>query len=198
MNIFNISWKNKKIIIINIDSIWKTNRTITNSKYCINYYNDKIISINIFDETITNKYDTGCLYPNEKLLNKIYKITNVNLLNFKNYSNILVGKIIKTTKIENTHLTNCIVDIKSNKLNIVCGAKNAKENLITVVALSNSIIPIGKLIKSGKLLGNESNGMLCSWKELNIHNNLDGIIELDKAYENKIGKSFNIIYKNIN
>ena len=77
-------------------------------------------------------------------------------------------------------------------MQIVCGANNARENLITVLA------PVGTKIFSGeknefkigksKIRGEESNGMLCSEEELGLSNSSEGIIELDESY--KIGDKY--------
>lgn len=198
MNIFNINWKNKKVIVINLNTTLKSNKNISNDNYCINYYNDEIISINIFDNTFTNKYELGCLYPTIEILNEIKNLTSIDLSKYNHNPNIVIAQILKTEPIQNTHLQKCLVDINAQHLEIVCGASNARTGLLTIAALDNAIIPTGKLIKNGKLLGNTSNGMLCSWKELGIDNQQNGIIELDNSYQNQIGNPFKLIYKNIN
>ncbi|KAF5295773.1 hypothetical protein FQA39_LY12946 [Lamprigera yunnana] len=53
---------------------------------------------------------------------------------------------------------------------IVCGAKNARVNLVVIAATIGTMMPNGQLIIPGKLKGVESNGMLCSAKELNLIN----------------------------
>lgn len=199
MNIFNIKWKDKKVIIININPTLKPNKIVNEGNFSICFHNEEIIGINIFESSLTNKYELGILYPTVELLSEIANITNTTILHNKIIeSNIVVGKILTAEPIPNTHLKKCIVDINNDKLEIVCGAANARDNLITVAALNNAIIPTGKLIQNGKLLGHTSNGMLCSWKELGFENQVTGIVELDDIqYKNEIGNPFNMIYKNI-
>lgn len=53
-------------------------------------------------------------------------------------------------------------------LQIVCGAPNVEAGQKVVVALSGAMMPSGLLIKKSKLRGVESNGMLCSKRELGL------------------------------
>ncbi|MBS91862.1 MAG: phenylalanine--tRNA ligase subunit beta [Rickettsiales bacterium] len=86
----------------------------------------------------------------------------------------------------------CEVFDGKKKLNIVCGAKNAKKNLISVLAYEGTIIKPGHknqfTIKKSKIRGVESFGMLCSEEELGLSESSDGIMELTKKYE--VGKNF--------
>ena len=79
---------------------------------------------------------------------------------------------------------------------VVCGALNAKKDLITVYAGPGSIIPKNKTqLAISKIRGVTSYGMLCSEAELNLSNESDGITELSRnKYSSKIGKNF---FKNV-
>ena len=108
-------------------------------------------------------------------------------------SNFLVAKIIKTEKHPNAdRLKICDVDIgDKNTLKIVCGAPNAKDGLLTIYAPPGSIIPKNNMkLEVSKIRGVTSYGMLCSEAELKLSDQSDGIISLDKKYNNKIGKSY--------
>ena len=72
----------------------------------------------------------------------------------------------------------CTVDAGSHGvLQIVCGAPNARPGLKAPLALVGA--QIGELtIKPAKLRGVESNGMLCSAKELGIDADASGLLEL--------------------
>jgi phenylalanyl-tRNA synthetase beta chain len=63
-------------------------------------------------------------------------------------------------------------------LQIVCGAANARAGLKTALAIVGAQLPGGLAIKAAKLRGVESNGMLCSAKELGLAEVSEGIIEL--------------------
>ena len=103
------------------------------------------------------------------------------------------AKIIKTKKHPNAdRLKVCDVNVGERELKkVVCGAANAKEGLTTVYAPPGAIIPKTKTkIITAKIRGVTSYGMLCSESELNLSEESDGIIELPRKYEKKVGKSF--------
>ena len=63
-------------------------------------------------------------------------------------------------------------------LQIVCGAPNARAGLKAPLATVGATIPGGMQIKPAKLRGVDSNGMLCSAKELEIDPDASGLLEL--------------------
>lgn len=63
-------------------------------------------------------------------------------------------------------------------LDIVCGAPNCREGLKVAVAVVGAVLPGDFKIKKAKLRGQPSHGMLCSYGELGIEIESDGIIEL--------------------
>lgn len=63
-------------------------------------------------------------------------------------------------------------------LDIVCGAPNCRLGLKVVVATVGAVLPGNFKIKKAKLRGQPSHGMLCSFSELQISEDHDGIIEL--------------------
>ena len=67
---------------------------------------------------------------------------------------------------------------------VVCGAPNARVGLISALATPGCIIE-GHEIKSGKLRGVLSDGMMCSGRELGINDDHSGIVELSE--NTKIG-----------
>jgi len=114
-------------------------------------------------------------------------------------NNFIIAKILSTEKHPNAdRLKICDVDIgKENTVKVVCGAPNARTNLLTIYAGPGSVIPKNKLkLSVSKIRGVTSYGMLCSESELNISEESEGITELpDKKYLNFIGKQF---FKNNN
>ncbi len=82
--------------------------------------------------------------------------------------NVVVGKILEITPHENSdHLVICQLDVgKDEPVQIVTGANNVFEGAFVPAALHCSKLPNGMTIKSGKLRGVVSNGMLCSGEEL--------------------------------
>ena len=90
-------------------------------------------------------------------------------------------------------LSICNVDIGKDKIvKVVCGAPNAKKNLITVYAPPGAIIPKNQMkLSISKIRGVTSHGMLCSESELKLSDESEGITELpSKKYNSQIGKKF--------
>lgn len=73
----------------------------------------------------------------------------------------------------------CQVDVgEAESLQIVCGAPNVREGMFAPVATIGATLPIGLTIKSAKLRGEVSQGMLCSEKELGLSEDAAGLMEL--------------------
>jgi phenylalanyl-tRNA synthetase beta chain len=73
----------------------------------------------------------------------------------------------------------CIVDTGTERLQVVCGAPNARTGMKGVFAPAGSVVPgTGLHLKPSVIRGVESNGMLCSEREMGLSNEHDGIIEL--------------------
>ena len=68
---------------------------------------------------------------------------------------------------------------RSEEVQVVCGAPNAKTGLVGVFAPPGTHVPgTGVDLKPGNIRGVDSNGMLCSERELMLSEDHDGIIEL--------------------
>ena len=106
----------------------------------------------------------------------------------------LVAKIVSSEKHPNAdRLKVCEVDIgKNENVKVVCGAPNAKKNLITVYAPPGAVIPKNQMkLSVSKIRGVTSFGMLCSEAELKLSNESEGIIELStNKYKSKIGNNY--------
>jgi phenylalanyl-tRNA synthetase beta chain len=64
-------------------------------------------------------------------------------------------------------------------LQVVCGAPNARAGLVGVLGLPGATVPAnGMVLKKSAIRGVESNGMMCSTRELELGEDHDGIIEL--------------------
>ena len=102
-------------------------------------------------------------------------------------SNVVVGKVLEIVRHENSdHMWICQVDVgEGEPVQIVTGAQNVSQGDLVPVAKHNSTLAGGVHIKKGKLRGVESNGMLCSYKELGMTDNdwpssvVDGIFILE-------------------
>jgi len=92
---------------------------------------------------------------------------------------VVVARIVEAVRHpEADRLQVCQVDAGTGGLlQIVCGAPNARPGLVAPLALVGA--QIGELkIKPAKLRGVESNGMLCSAKELGLDSDASGLFEL--------------------
>lgn len=72
----------------------------------------------------------------------------------------------------------CRVDTGSGSVQIVCGAANARAGLMSALARTGATLPGDVSIRSAKLRGVESQGMLCSARELGLADASEGILEL--------------------
>ncbi len=108
--------------------------------------------------------------------------------------NFKVAKIINAEQHPNADkLKVCDVDIgEQDTVKVVCGAPNAKKDLLTVYAGPGSVIPKNNMkLTVSKIRGVTSYGMLCSESELNLSDESDGITELkSNKYSDKVGKIF--------
>ena len=116
------------------------------------------------------------------------------------FTNIVVGLVVETAKHPNADRLNvCQVDVGTGAmLNIVCGAPNVRPGLKVPCALVGAILPPGAdgkpfEIKLGQLRGVESQGMLCSARELKLSEDQGGLLELpDDA---PVGQNFRDYYE---
>ena len=84
-------------------------------------------------------------------------------------SRVVVGHCLEVAPHENSdHLQICQVDVGNETIQIVTGAPNVRPDAYIPVALDNSTIAGGTKIKTGKLRGVESCGMMCSFGELGL------------------------------
>ncbi len=91
-----------------------------------------------------------------------------------------VAKIVEAVQHPNADkLRVCQVDTKDGRLEIVCGAPNARAGLTTIYAPIGAYVPgSGITLEARPVRGVVSNGMLCSAKELEVAEESDGIVEL--------------------
>jgi phenylalanyl-tRNA synthetase beta chain len=93
---------------------------------------------------------------------------------------ILVGKINTILPHPNAdNLVVCQVDMGTEVLQIVCGAKNMKVGDKVPVALVGARLPNNMEIKAARIRGTVSNGMLCSEAELGLGEDASGLMILD-------------------
>ena len=117
--------------------------------------------------------------------------------------NVVVGKVVSMVPHPNSdHMFICQVDVGQDELvQIVTGAQNVHEGDLVPAALHNSWLPGGVHITKGKLRGEKSNGMLCSFGELGLTQNdlpgayADGIWILNDE-PCQVGQDINLVIGN--
>lgn len=117
--------------------------------------------------------------------------------------NVVVGKVLSMVRHPNSdHMWICQVDVgQGEPVQIVTGAQNVHEGDLVPAALHNSWLPGGVHITKGKLRGEVSNGMLCSFAELGLTQNdlpgayADGIWILNDE-DCTVGEDINLVIGN--
>jgi phenylalanyl-tRNA synthetase beta chain len=116
------------------------------------------------------------------------------------FTRIVVGEIKEAVQHPNAdRLRVCQVDVGQGALlNIVCGAPNARVGIKVPCALVGAELPPGEdgkpfSIKLGKLRGVESQGMLCSARELQLSEEHGGLLEL--AADTPVGRDVREVLK---
>lgn len=156
------------------------NLTIKNEKnFTLITNENELIGINILKFSKFLKIENGFIYPTSEIIEKIFEITKIDLKPYLE-KKFIVSEIKKCEKITNTHLTKCLINSGDEFIELICGANNVKVNEKVVLVKNNAFLPNGVLIQPTKIQNVLSKGMLCSFKELNINIDKNGIIILDK------------------
>ena len=96
------------------------------------------------------------------------------------FNGVVVGEVVECAQhpdADNFRVTK--VNVGGERLlDIVCGAPNCRQGLKVACATEGALLPGDFKIKKTKLRGQPSEGMLCSFSELGIDVDADGIIEL--------------------
>ena len=165
-----------------------------------------IISVNWLKKFVPNLPEIGEL---SKLIGaRLVEIEGVENLGEK-YKDVIIAKVISAEKVENSdHLNLCKIDDggvrkdierdENGFVQVVCGAPNVRAGIFVAWLPPESIVPEtfgGENFKLGarKLMGNMSNGMIASIRELGLGDEHDGILEVSpEVFENGIqaGDSF--------
>lgn len=116
------------------------------------------------------------------------------------FTNVVVAEIREIAKHPDADRLNvCQVDVGTGTLlNIVCGAPNVRVGMKVPCAMAGAVLPPGRdgkpfLIKVGKLRGVESQGMLCSARELKLSEDHGGLMDLPT--DAPVGQNFRDYYQ---
>src|SRR5690349_5631153 len=97
---------------------------------------------------------------------------------------ILVGRVLEVRRHPNAdRLSLCLVDAggSGGPLEVVCGAPNVTAGKTYPFAPVGTVLPGGLKLERRKIRGVESNGMLCSARELGLGQDGDGILEIETS-----------------
>jgi phenylalanyl-tRNA synthetase beta chain len=125
---------------------------------------------------------------------------NVEKVISNHIDNLTIGEVVECTEHpDSDHLHVCQVNIGDKTTQIVCGAPNVRKGLKVIVALPGAILPGDFEIKSSKIRGVESNGMICALYELGLEEKTEeaynrGICELGN--DAKVGND-PLVYLNL-
>ncbi len=127
---------------------------------------EEIVGINVFNVSQYIDINEGYLFLTKKIDEFIQNEFGIDLKKYHS-PKFVVGQITDLEAIPDSHLTKTIVDLGNGvSTQIVCGGKNLSKGIKVVVAMPMIVMPNAKIIVPSKLLGYESNGMICSRKEL--------------------------------
>ena len=99
------------------------------------------------------------------------------------YDGVVVGEILKVERHPNANkLTLCTVNTGSGDMVVVCGAPNAAPGLKAPFAPAGVTLPNGLVLKTAKIRGVESHGMLCAEDELKISDDHTGLMVVDPKW----------------
>lgn len=131
---------------------------------------------------------------------RLVEIESIENLNEK-YKDVVIARVISAKKVEGSdHLNLCKIDDGGKRdgverdengfVQVVCGAPNVREGLFVAWLPPKAIVPEtfggeNFQLSARKLMGNMSNGMIASLRELGLGDEHDGILEISpEAFEN--------------
>jgi phenylalanine--tRNA ligase, beta subunit len=139
---------------------------------------------------------------------RLVEIESIENLNEK-YKDVVIARVISAKKVEGSdHLNLCKIDDGGKRdgverdengfIQVVCGAPNVREGLFVAWLPPKAIVPEtfggeNFQLSARKLMGNMSNGMIASLRELGLGDEHDGILEISpETFENGLqaGDSF--------
>lgn len=139
---------------------------------------------------------------------RLVEIESIENLNEK-YKDVVIARVISAKKVEGSdHLNLCKIDDGGKRdgverdengfVQVVCGAPNVREGLFIAWLPPKAIVPEtfggeNFQLSARKLMGNMSNGMIASLRELGLGDEHDGILEISpETFENGLqaGDSF--------
>ena len=184
------------VLLIVFESNTNPTKVVKNGDVVALYKEGRLVGINIFNfskimKIRSNGFITNITPEIHGIINHVLVNAGLEEIPYQADSGFVVGKILDIEEHpDSEHLHILTVDTGKEKLQVVCGAANVKENMKVVLALPYTFMPNGQQIIPSKLLGIESFGMCCSGRELNLDGfeGKRGLLELDDNFE--VGQDF--------
>lgn len=178
----NNTFNNNHNLIIVLSSSNNENykiKSVFKDNYVFIYENDVLVGINVFDyknefENINEGYHDFSTDNFNKIVEKFPEQMN----GVKNNKFIVIGTIEKIViHPKNDKLK--ILNIKTDKLNlqIITNVQNVKINNNYLFIINGGFSSTGIIIENSKIMGVESQGMICSYNSIGI--NKDGIVDVN-------------------
>lgn len=99
------------------------------------------------------------------------------------FDGVVVARVLEAKPHPNAdRLSLCRVDGGAGELSVVCGAPNVRSGMMVPLATVGAVLPGGMKIRKSKIRGETSEGMLCSARELELSDDHEGIIDLERYF----------------
>ncbi|MDP0501616.1 MAG: phenylalanine--tRNA ligase subunit beta [Verrucomicrobiota bacterium JB022] len=123
-----------------------------------------------------------------------FEVEGIEQTGLPQLDHVVVGEILSYEPHPDADkLSVCQVDVgQGEPQQIICGAKNFKQNDRVIAALPGAVLPGDFRIEPRKMRGVQSNGMLCSESELGLAEESDGIAILEERPE--VGTPINVVF----
>ncbi len=107
----------------------------------------------------------------------------------------LVARIARVEPVsEEKGMSLCTVETGSEQVEVVCGAPNVREGMLTVYVPPGTEMPDGKEIKEVHIYGHRSRGMLCSQMEIMLEGDSSGIFDISSQFPSaRVGQKFSAL-----
>jgi phenylalanyl-tRNA synthetase beta chain len=108
--------------------------------------------------------------------------TNIDNVCQAQWQGVITAKVLESGKHPHADkLSLCVVTDGKNNYSVVCGAPNVAAGQTIALATAGAELPGGLKIKKTKIRGIESEGMICSEKELGLPETVSGIMVLPEG-----------------
>ncbi len=140
----------------------------SHEKYTLIKEGPKLLGINIKDASQFLTLKEGAQSISELIVEKINENMNLDLNLFDIKSGLVVGKVLKREEHPKSKRLYLLTVQADEELKIVTNSNNSIEGTMVVVAKIGSITPSGTIIKPTKVMGVQSEGMLCGSATLGL------------------------------